>query len=108
MINGKSPESPLWTPVRTAFMEFTFDKNDKREAVTRLLGEISGLAGGCHANFNVCSREFTLLSATYRQIAPWLYRGGDLKALVLNLRLNGLPMPVVGSPWLVFLGLTQV
>lgn len=86
MISGKSPESPLWTPVRTAFMEFTFDKSDKREAVTRLLGEISGLAGGCHANFNVCSREFTLLSATYRQIAPWLYRAGDLKALVLNLR----------------------
>lgn len=97
MISGKSPESPLWTPVQTAFMEFTFDKNDKREAVTCLLGEISGSAGGCHANFNVCSREFTLLSASYRQIAPRLYRGVGFESA---LSLNVLPMPVVGSPWL--------
>lgn len=78
VLSGLQSKLPLWSLPLIKMI---------RERQWRVYSErFSGLAGGCHANFNVCSREFTLLSATYRQIAPRLYRGGDLKALVLNLR----------------------
>lgn len=94
MISGNSPESLLSTLVQTALMELTFDKNDKRDAVTCLLVEISESAGRCHANRNVFAvlkkKKKNRTSALY---GPWHKGFGFESAGSLNV----LPVPAVGE-----------